>query len=313
MKKKRAKLLYIVSLGHSGSTLLDLVCGTIPRMFSMGEMHFLSWQLKQGEKKDDPQSYCSCGSYFDQCRFWSPILNDISKKEGANIFLNPEKINFSVNKGLIRNKKYLVHDLLNKLFELTYKIRFFGPFRYLVYGFYLRSIKNTWKLYDQVCIKSNSEYVVDSSKNINRALLLKLYRPENVKLLVLKRDIKGVASSSHHGLNDTIIRERANRWVKFYRKRLPSYLTELLPKDHMEVSYESMCSNYNSLRNEIAKFAGLEIKDISPIAYISPYKYHTVQGNPMRLSKEDIVIRYDERWKERLTINQVNWLEKYLI
>ena len=39
----KTKLLYIVSLGHSGSTLLDLLSGTIKGVFSMGEAHFLSW------------------------------------------------------------------------------------------------------------------------------------------------------------------------------------------------------------------------------------------------------------------------------
>jgi hypothetical protein len=313
MSKKQTKLLSIISLGHSGSTLLDLVCGTLPGVFSMGEMHFLSWQLEQGEKENDPQSYCSCGLYFDECPFWSAILNEISQNEKKNIYLNPGEIDFSINRGIVRHKKYLKHDIMNKLFQLSYTYRFFKSFRNLVFIFYKKSIKKTWQLYDKIAIKSKSEYVVDSSKSINRALLLKMYRPKNVKLLILKRDVKGVASSSHEGLNDDMIKERTKHWFRYYHKRMPSYLSVIPKEDIMEVSYQNMCSSYNSLRKDIANFADLKQQNIIPIEHISPYKYHTVQGNPMRLLKKDVVIRYDKRWQERLNDEQIKWIKQHTL
>jgi hypothetical protein len=308
---KKAKLLYIVSLGHSGSTLLDLICGTIPNVFSMGEMHFLSWQLLQGEKKSDPQTYCSCGKYFDKCEFWSPILNNISEEKDIDIFLNPKSNDFSINRGIYRYKNYLGHKIINKLFQLIHFVRFLRPIRYIVFKYYKNSIINTWELYDKVANKSNCSYVVDSSKNIHRALLLKMLRPKDVKFLILKRDVKGVASSSHYGLNFDKVKTRTKKWYKFYHKRLPLYLHYIQKEDYLEVSYETLCESYNPLREDIAKFINFDLKDMDKIKYISPYTYHTVQGNPMRLSKKDVFIKYDERWKERLNVKQLEWIKKY--
>ena len=45
-----------------------------------------------------------------------------------------------------------------------------------------------------------------------------MYRPDDVKLVLLIRDIKGVASSSHNGLNQEIIDRRSKEWSYFYNK-----------------------------------------------------------------------------------------------
>jgi hypothetical protein len=77
----------------------------------------------------------------------------------------------------------------------------------------------------------------------------------------------------------------------------------------MFVNYEDFCRDPNKIRNDIARFTGTQLPD-KPIHSISPYKYHTIQGNPMRLKKEDLKIRYDERWKERLTDTEKKWLDR---
>jgi len=39
------KIVYILSVGHSGSTLLDMLLGQFPNIFSTGELKHLTWQL----------------------------------------------------------------------------------------------------------------------------------------------------------------------------------------------------------------------------------------------------------------------------
>lgn len=308
--KKKAKLLYIISEGHSGSTLLDLLSGCIPRVFSMGEMHFFSWQLKQGDLPEDPQNKCSCGFYFDKCDFWNHIINEINEENSINIYAKPEDFNVSINRGIIRNRTYLNHKLLNKAFKIALNNRALDLIQLAVYKFYEKSIKNTWELYDKVAIRSNSTYVVDSSKNPIRFKLLQMYRPDDVKLLILKRDIKGVASSSHHGLSENTIRERAKAWHNFYNKLIPKIKNSLQERQYLEITYEEMCQYPNPSLQKIADFIGNQEK-IETLKHISPYSYHTVQGNPMRLAKKDLEIRYDERWRERLTPAQIEWLNEF--
>ncbi|MEO2072877.1 MAG: sulfotransferase [Zunongwangia sp.] len=311
MANKKAKLIYIISQGHSGSTLLDLICGTLPSVFSMGEMHFFSWQLKQGEVPEDLQTYCSCGMSFDKCEFWSNVLKQINDEYQIDIYKNPERFNISINRGIVRHKKYMVHNLLNKAYSYAMRNSRFSFVNEIIYLFYKKSIKNTWSLYDKVAENSNCSFVVDSSKNFVRYMLLKRFRPNDVKMIVLKRDIKGVASSSHHGLNEYVIRKRAKGWNKFYNKKIPALLSGLSEEEYMVVKYEDMCRDYNELRRNVANWLKIE-GNIDDINHISPYNYHTVQGNPMRLLKKDIKIRFDERWKERLSEEQINWLNNLI-
>jgi hypothetical protein len=118
-----------------------------------------------------------------------------------------------------------------------------------------------------------------------------------------------VASSNHHGLTDSVVKTRARQWMKFHNKTLPLYLSRIPKEDYFRISYKYLCENYNSVRSDIVDFVGLDKTALASIGFISPYKYHTVQGNPMRLSKENIVIKYDERWKERLSEEQVDWID----
>jgi hypothetical protein len=50
MNKSKAKLLYITSMGHSGSTLLDLLCGSVPGIFSKGGGAILNLAVSSGDQ-----------------------------------------------------------------------------------------------------------------------------------------------------------------------------------------------------------------------------------------------------------------------
>jgi len=52
---------FIASLGHSGSTLLDLMLGSHPRLVSLGEVH--ATIARAGE----PQNPCTCGKPAEGC------------------------------------------------------------------------------------------------------------------------------------------------------------------------------------------------------------------------------------------------------
>jgi len=38
---------------------------------------------------------------------------------------------------------------------------------------------------------------------------------------------------------------------------------------------------------------------------IKPFESHTIEGNPIRLLKKEVKIIFDERWKKRLTADQI--------
>ncbi len=295
------KLLYIVSTGHSGSTLLDLICGTIPGVFSMGEVQYLTWQLIQGNNSTEPQSYCSCGKKFDKCEFYSEVFKNINN---INIYKNPDKFTFSLNKSIIRGKKSAKLNIINKSINIYFRFSFFKPLADLIYLYFLPGVKRNWQLFDTVSDKAKSKFIVDSSKDPIRFWLLWKYRKKDTKLIILKREPKGVVSSSHYGLNFQMIKNRLNVWLKFYCKIIPGLVKQLPENDILFLNYEDICKNPTFTRKEIATFLQL-IPPNENMDSLSPYKYHTVQGNPMRLKKEDIRINYDERWMERLSEDEI--------
>lgn len=295
-------------MGHSGSTLLDLICGHHPDIFSLGEVQFVSWQLLQGPVKDDPQTYCSCGKSFEKCDFWSDVFSKINSENNINVYKQPAKYDFSINRNLVRYKSNVTKWLINKVLEISIRyngLNFLSKIPYLIYR---KSIERNWDFFDKVAQKSGAEYLVDSSKDFLRFWLLKMQRPESVKLIILIRDIKGAASSSHSGLNQKIIDTRVSHWLKFYNKKLnPAF--KMFPDDVEVLKYEDLCQNPGNTLDEISEFLSLKLCG-SSLKTISPYKYHTIQGNPMRLIKKDLSIRYDERWRERLTESQINELNR---
>lgn len=62
------QVVFIASLGHSGSTLLDLLMGAHPRMVGLGEIEAT---LRLAHK---PQHACTCGAEALDCPIWGRVL-----------------------------------------------------------------------------------------------------------------------------------------------------------------------------------------------------------------------------------------------
>jgi len=63
------KIIYIVGLSHSGSTLLDFLLSHHPEILGLGEVfYFLNKKRSTFEKTE---LTCSCGGEMSDCYFWS--------------------------------------------------------------------------------------------------------------------------------------------------------------------------------------------------------------------------------------------------
>ncbi|MEO0650499.1 MAG: sulfotransferase [Planctomycetota bacterium] len=70
---QRVPLVYILSNGRSGSTLLDLLLGAHPEAWSVGELQMLPFEL------DAPRDPCGCGAPVAECEFWRPFAERVSQ------------------------------------------------------------------------------------------------------------------------------------------------------------------------------------------------------------------------------------------
>ncbi|NOY82058.1 MAG: formate dehydrogenase accessory protein FdhE [Kiritimatiellaeota bacterium] len=67
-EERTVRVIYIVSTGHSGSTLLELLLGALPGVVDVGEIHELPIQV------DFPERSCGCGVHCTICPFWGPLI-----------------------------------------------------------------------------------------------------------------------------------------------------------------------------------------------------------------------------------------------
>ena len=133
-----------------------------------------------------------------------------------------------------------------------------------------------------------------------------MHRPSDVKLIIIKRSILGVASSSHEGLNQAIIDNKVEQWINYYTKEIKPI--KFLSKSELKfIKYEDLCANPEQKKKEIANFLNIDSK--SKDAILRPFESHTIQGNPIRLLKKEVKIRHDDRFRKRLTKEQVELIE----
>ncbi|MBN2662644.1 MAG: sulfotransferase [Bacteroidales bacterium] len=77
----KQKIIYIAGLGHSGSTILDMILGSHSKIIGLGEiMPF----LRRTDHSSDYNSTCSCGKKGKNCDFWAPVENLIKNTNTYN-------------------------------------------------------------------------------------------------------------------------------------------------------------------------------------------------------------------------------------
>ncbi len=160
------KIIYIAGDGHSGSTLLDIILGSSEKIFSAGELNFITRDTIFDE-------YCSCGRKIKDCEFWQGVINtwlagsQISYEAYCELRLRYE-----------RNKTSL-RTLWNKIY----------PSRHFV-----DYVNSTQSLFDAIHLHSGANIIIDSSKAPTRIAVLQ--KNNDLQVIHLIREFKGVLNSA---------------------------------------------------------------------------------------------------------------------
>lgn len=301
-----AKAIHILSPGHSGSTLLDLVIGSIPGCFSTGELTYLPYQLRLGaampeqvsaEQAPTHQAVCTCLRSFCHCPVWSGVVDLLSERLGFDIWADPMRFRIALLRpekyGQSRGREWLAWSR----YAIGRHLQRAAP-RSRLAGLQRRSwsgvVKANWALYDAICHTTDSRRVIDSSKDIVRTIMLQSARPGDVRVLLLVRDIRGnVLSQMRKGMT---AEAAITHWLQFYR-RCVKVLESLDGLEWTAVRYEWLTGETQAARAYLADFAGVEGSDEA--VAINTRNYHLVAGNRMRFRGE-IEIRHDQRWQRDL-------------
>lgn len=82
MTNSHQKIVFIVGLSRTGSTLLDLVLGCNPKFVGLGEIFQV---LRPDMNRFERDEYCSCGKMTRECSFWGAVAEGLKQKKIASL------------------------------------------------------------------------------------------------------------------------------------------------------------------------------------------------------------------------------------
>lgn len=279
-------VLYIGGWGRSGSTLLARLLGEVPGYAAVGELRE-GWLRGCRENR-----LCGCGERFLSCPFWSEV--------GVRAFGGWSSLPIE---RLLRAWRRYDRPWGVPLLAAASRIPRPGDLDLL--------IEALADLYAAVREVSGARVIVDSSKLPSYALLLRTVPGLDVRMVHLVRDPRGVAFS----WAKQVVRpdgvgggDRMPRFaplpaaIRYDVYNAQTHLAALLGLPYLRVRYEDLVTDPPRCLGTILAFMGTA-SGAPPSLSGSTVELgvaHTVDGNPMRLSRGRLMIRPDEGWRAGL-------------
>ena len=281
-------VLYVMGSGRSGSTLLDMLLGLHPEVFSGGElMRYVLYGRTRGE-------YCACGSRVPACSFWQSVqeawqarCSDWSEREYLRLSCELEVV-----KSLPRNMGMLgANDSDRETF-----------------------VRWTRALYAAIAEVSGRRVIVDSSKSAARAALVSQALDGRAHIWHLVRDGRGVVhsyaksfqKSEREGLqHDMPGRSRLRSALMWSTKNV--FLSGLQRAGLCSrlLRYEALVEHPLAALNTVGGPVNLKYDEFADVlsSEIEITGRHTVAGNRLR-TQERIRLRMDTAWRGRFGVSE---------
>ena len=276
-------LIYILSCGRSGSTLLDLLLGAHPNMWTLGEAEMLPWELQRDGLP------CGCGQKMTACPFWQTVLPAI-----------PLEGRFHV--GYFRDihgwGRLLRWELLGDLV----KGRVSPKWEEAVHEYGHRNLayfQAVWEHVEQAYGR-HLLYLVDASKTPYRLFWLQMSGLFDIWVVHLVKDPRGFAYSigkEQPGTSWRRTMRAAGRWTveNLLFERL---LHTSFPADRQFfLRYEDLARDPQGTLGHLGAWLGVPF----PAHIVHDFREapnHAVSGNPMRWQNTPIFL--DQRWRSAL-------------
>lgn len=298
----RLRLMNLVAKGRSGSTLIAVLLGQLPGFVDVGELRYLWFRrlAKQGNV------LCGCRALLSECPFWERVGHEAF---GGWDQLDAEEVLALARS--VERERYL--PLLVQ------------PGVWPAYEQKLRAYAALLEqLFRAIRAVSGARVVVDASKLLSHALVLRHVTQLDVAQVHIVRDCRGVAFSwSKRVARPETIGEVsymprfgpatiAARWT--YHNAGAHMLTALGGR-HAFMRYETFVQDP---RGELARLltclgeaGGEDLRALQEGVTLEPT--HSVWGNPMRFQDGPLAIKLDDQWRrdmprrDRIAVTVLAW------
>lgn len=268
------RVLYIMGDGRSGSTILSIILGNHSQIQAVGELD--KWALfggkpKRGNTKD---------SDLD---FWAGVLSRYADRSWSGSFENILKA-----QSVVERYKFFPNVLFNRVPAWAQEL------------YYNHDVK----LITSICSCSGKDIVVDSSKNMGRALMLLRNPYLDAKVIYL---VRGPRATMWSIMKKNVEQKNKTSVVGMLQYCLKNFFCLLVQWRASEgkvlrVRYEDLTLSADTELKRIGDFLGLDMESLAgEIIAKKPLSVPPLlDGNRIRL-KERISVRYDNNWKTDLS------------
>jgi hypothetical protein len=282
------KVLYVVGLGRSGSTILSNSLGQIPDFFSGGELNFI-WRHNVIENR-----LCGCGRPFRECPVWTEVMGEAF---GGMDGVDPREMMRLQNMGTRTRHipSMLTEGGRRRLAERLEKLL-------LGYG----------RLFEAIGTVTGSRVIVDSSKEPAHGFAMSMVPGVDFYALHLIRDPRAAAYSwsKRKPQPDTDTREHMVRFSPTKSSALwdswnasAEALWRHTPEKYLRLRYEDFVSSPRESFEKILHLVG-EGDAEPPLVSEREVKLgisHTVSGNPNRFETGAVELRPDREWISKMS------------
>lgn len=278
--KKKKKIIYIIGLGRSGTTLLDIILGNSKNNFSCGELN--RYPYEEGRPYQYPEDY-------PQYSFWMDLKEKFEKKHSVAEYKNVS--------GLYRQFEYHVGFFLN-YFNLISKKKFIK---------YLSFVED---VYDNIFENISQSVLIDSSKYSSRAISLSRSEKYEVVYIYIKRNPVNVINS----FAKTDVEQNSKSWFQanvyyFIGSMLCELAFRKLNRTHkcVKINFEDLVNRPALTLTKVATHTEIDLSEsIKIVENKLPLNVGMIYyGNRVRL-KKNIILKEENsgsffQFKHRIT------------
>lgn len=297
---RAVKVLFLAGLGRSGSTIVANVLGQHPRAVSVGELvHLWSRGLKDNE-------LCGCGEPLLLCRFWVSV--------GDAAFGGWDELDLDA-----------MLQLQHRVDRNRYVPLMVAPRLGRTYHEDLSTYTNILgQIYQAIRDVSGAEVIVDSTKHVSYAYLLRRVPGVDLRVAHLVRESQGVAHSwaktvarpevtiGHDEMPRYSPARTSAKWLS-YNSALHGL--SVIGTRRQLIRYEDVMGSPRDQFRRLFELAGLDSGPMSHLGddWVELGPTHTVAGNPSRFNHGRVPLRLDRAWlrdmnqSDRRLVSTITW------
>ncbi len=282
MSDERVKVLYVVGLGRSGSTILSNSLGQVGGYFSAGELNFI-WRHNVIENR-----LCGCGRPFHECPVWTRVMEEAF---GGMDAVDPREMMRLQSLGTrTRHIPLMLTDRGDRILKERLE----------------KLLINYGRLYAAIGAVTGSRVILDSSKEPAHGYAMSLVPGVDFRVVHLIRDPRAAAYSwlKKKPQPDS---EEIEHMVRFSPAKSAALwdawnasaeaLWRRSPEKYLRLRYEDFVAEPRASLERILWLVGVTAE--LPLAgerEVSLGVSHTVSGNPNRFETGAVELRPDHEW-----------------